>query len=77
MSDEAAILLSRAIVKQALKDYKRVLKHGDGRKVKLKELELFFNGPLFGLMACGQDAEFFLKGLRHDIAKTQKIKGGI
>lgn len=64
MSDEAAILLSRAIVKQAFKDYRYILKHDDKGSVTLKELELFFDGPLFGLMSGGRDPEVFLSGLR-------------
>lgn len=56
--------LGAAIVQQAIRDYKKVLKYGDHEGLSRAEIENFFSSPLFGMICPNTDGEAVLFSLR-------------
>lgn len=65
MSEDNVFCLCKAIICQAVKDYKSVLRHGDRDCMSRAELEEFFRGGLFAAMTGGMlDPEAVLAKLK-------------
>lgn len=72
LCDIGAYKLAEAIVQRAAIDYRDCLRHGDRKNYSVRELENFFNGPMFGSICGNIEPTIFMQMIADDKMRKRK-----